>query len=569
MKEKTLLKIALILIVILLCLYVISIVTYAEIPIEPNWFYNSSFDEEYYVQYILPDDYVTITTTAGSYAEMSNASLYYCVASDPVYFSGTTDTIRITEKYYELDTRNQTFLGMKNRTRGTFQYAISSQVSQMFVPGFGQHDPGYYVHEHKIINTSSKIMKFLYKKSNDGTVATVSNKYSTYESAYEALLNKPKIDLILKEDNTYLAYDNNSVKFNIEGVNLPNGSLHIYLNKIVDEVKTRVGTVYSEVLDGEINTINTEKNCVPLELGSYELETFYTYTDVETGLQLVLFDSDLFEINNNESGIYSVSLGGNIITVDKYFNRIWQIDRPTSNLMYNVTPTLKVIGNNNYLKKQGILQIWGYDNFEYFNEVDTGISYGLGKVVSVWLNDTYLYDMEFGNVSDLIFNINIPESKLNRGLNTIYITSYTGREIATDLINFERNGSYHYLFSGLDFYYKTSDVPNNGGGGGDYPYDDGIDIGNPPNRANYQSGLYGDIQFALDYIVYLIKIPFKVIFGGLGWLVNNFTNMFSWVGSLTTMIGTWFGFLPSEIRLLILGVIVCSFVGFAISIFKK
>ena len=299
----------------------------------------------------------------------------------------------------------------------------------------------------------------------------------------------------------------------------------------------------------------------------------YTYPDVETGLNKVAFDTLNFTISNSSSqdGTYEVSLGNSIHTVDNYFNRIWVIENPIKNLTYNSVPSVRIKGNLEFLEKQGILQKWGYKNVDNIDEIDVSLPYGLGKLNSVWLNDYYLGEFNFENVESLNFNFNIPESKLNRGLNTIYITSYTGSDISRTYANFERNGSYHHLFSGIDFYYKTSDLPGPGGGGvgGDDPYNDGINIGNPPNRANYQSGIYGDIQFALDYIVYLIKIPFKVIFGGLGWLVENFTNMFSWVGELTSMIGTWFGFLPSEIRLLILGVIVCTFVGFAISIFKK
>ena len=564
MKEKLLLKIILVLITIILILTFVSIIVYAD-----DTFYEAVANyidyENDKIRYVLPYEGITMNLSLADWESIGTSTykFYYCSDS------------RATEYGYYAKEHKKKFL--KN---GNIEEILDTRDKSSKTSGFtflrkNATSSKYTIVTYKLrlVNKSDRIAVFGFENEffKNNTGVSLAGGYYSYEDALAALNLMPQISGSFLDTNTYLPYSANSVMFDVLGSNLPNGSLDISLYKIVDGNKTRVKTIDS--FENELNELNERYTCGQLELGDYEVEIIYTYPDVETGLNKVAFETLNFTISNSSSqnGTYEVSLGNSIHTVDNYFNRIWVIENPIKNLTYNSVPSVRIKGNLEFLEKQGILQKWGYKNVDIIDEIDVSIPYGLGKLNSVWLNDYYLGEFNFENVESLNFNFNIPESKLNRGLNTIYITSYTGSDISRTYANFERNGSYHHLFSGIDFYYKTSDQPGPGGGGvgGDDPYNDGIDIGSPPNRANYQSGLYGDIQFALDYIVYLIKIPFKVIFGGLGWLVENFTNMFSWVGELTSMIGTWFGFLPSEIRLLILGVIVCTFVGFAISIFKK
>ncbi len=564
MKEKTLLKIAFVLTIIAIILYGISVITYADDDFYTNYsLYNSSTRNKY-IRYVLPQGSVNI------YLPETNWNQSWSVVG--VYYApdrrATVQNFRVRIHQKEKVNGN-----LVNPFINSLDYDLIDLSLKGVHVSPQRNSSSYYTYKIVAYNDSDMIAAIffdndIYDKHHD---ASIGGGYSTYAEASTALGLLPQISGSLLDTNTYLPYSANSVMFDVLGSNLPNGSLDISLYKIVDGNKTRVKTINS--FENEIPELNERYACGQLELGDYEIEIMYIYPDVETGLNKVAFDTLNFTISNSSSqdGTYEVSLGDSIHTVDNYFNRIWVIENPIKNLTYNSVPSVRIKGNLEFLEKQGILQKWGYKNVDIIDEIDVSLPYGLGKLNSVWLNDYYLGEFNFENVESLNFNFNIPESKLNRGLNTIYITSYTGSDVSRTYANFERNGSYHHLFSGIDFYYKTSEQPGPGSGGvgGDDPYNDGIDIGSPPNRANYQSGLYGDIQFALDYIVYLIKIPFKVIFGGLGGLVENFTNMFSWVGELTSMIGTWFGFLPSEIRLLILGVIVCTFVGFAISIFKK
>ena len=567
MKEKTLLKIAFVLTIIAIILYVICVITFADNGLSTTYSHYKP-EELNHIKYVLPNSSVIIRLPSENWEQSwPQIYVYYC-ADDRGniqkciyrYHRYKIASGSLVDPYIETS-----YVDLKDKTsKGTLQTSYRK---------FWGTSNKFYTYKIEVINESDMIAAVFfdndfYDKHPD---ASIEGGYSTYTKASTALGLLPQISGSFLETNTYLPHSANAANFEVIGYNLPEGNLNISLHKIVDGNKTRVKTITSTTND--ISEINERYECGQLELGEYEIEIMYTYPDVETGLNKVAFDTLNFTISNSSSqdGTYEVSLGDSIHTVDNYFNRIWIIENPIKNLTYNSVPSVRIKGNLEFLEKQGILQKWGYKNVDNIDEIDVSLPYGLGKLNSVWLNDYYLGEFNFENVESLNFNFNIPESKLNRGLNTIYITSYTGSDVSRTYANFERNGSYHHLFSGIDFYYKTSDQPGPGGGGvgGDDPYNDGIDIGSPPNRANYQSGLYGDIQFALDYIVYLIKIPFKVIFGGLGWLVENFTNMFSWVGELTSMIGTWFGFLPSEIRLLILGVIVCTFVGFAISIFKK
>ena len=564
MKERTLLKIAFVLTIIAVILYVISVITYADDDFYTQYSLYKSSTRDTYIKYVLPQSSVRIYLPDDNWKETSGlVNVYYAPDS------------RATFKRFLVRIHKKEKVGgnLINPFITSLDYDLVKSNSKGWSISIQRNSKSYYAYKIEAYNDSDRIAAIFF--DNDiydvQPDASIGGGYNTYAEASYALGLLPIISGSFLDTNNYMPYSANSVMFDVLGSNLPDGSLDITLYKIVDGNKTRVKTITS--FENEIPELNERYACGQLELGDYEIEIIYTYPDDETGLNKVAFDTLNFTISNSSSqdGTYDISLGDSIHTVDNYFNRIWVIENPIKNLTYNSVPSVRIKGNLEFLEKQGILQKWGYKNVDNIDEIDVSLPYGLGKLNSVWLNDYYLGEFNFENVESLNFNFNIPESKLNRGLNTIYITSYTGSDISRTYANFERNGSYHHLFSGIDFYYKTSEQPGPGGGGvgGDDPYNDGIDIGSPPNRANYQSGIYGDIQYALDYIVYLIKIPFKVIFGGLGWLVENFTNMFSWVGELTSMIGTWFGFLPNEIRLLILGVIVCTFVGFAISIFKK
>lgn len=560
MKEKTLLKIAFVLTIIAIILYGISVITYASDEFMP---YESSYygNPEKTYRFILPGGEYTIHIPGNNFNDCFSTTFSW----------GYTVDQRATE--YGVSIRRFKYK-IKN---GQFvdPYIESDSMntrygSQQVRPKYSGSSNSYFTYMVKLTNRSDMIAVFSIPNDISGGVSA-SGGFSTYEEAKSYLDSLPKLNAELLEGNTYKPYKNNSVRFNVEGENLPDGYFNISLHKKVNDVKTRVATIYTAEWDN--SQFSDIFDCGMLELGQYEIDVIYTYEDTNTGLTRTAFASLSFTIEESEleDERYSVSLGGQSIQVDKYFNQIWQIEYPKKNILYNVVPQLKFKGNEFYLSKLGLLQYWNYNTKFLYNSNLWSIFGEHYPKVNIYLNNHLIDTVNFSTLANLNLNYTIPESKLNRGLNTVYITTYNYLSYSDDYVDFYKDGGYRYLFSGVDFYYKSSEGSNP-----DIPPDEdlghgpgGIDWGEVPDRSNYREDWIGDIQYGIDYLAYLISLPFKVIFGGIEFLVSNFTNMFSWVGSLTAMIGEWFGFIPAEIRLLTLGVIVCTFVGFAISIFKK
>jgi hypothetical protein len=93
-------------------------------------------------------------------------------------------------------------------------------------------------------------------------------------------------------------------------------------------------------------------------------------------------------------------------------------------------------------------------------------------------------------------------------------------------------------------------------------------IGKAPTRDQYEDGILGAIEYGLDLVGYWVSYPFVLIGEGISSMVKGFEQGFEWVGEFAAMIGSWFLFLPPEIRALMIGVIVCAMITMVIKLFK-
>ena len=47
-------------------------------------------------------------------------------------------------------------------------------------------------------------------------------------------------------------------------------------------------------------------------------------------------------------------------------------------------------------------------------------------------------------------------------------------------------------------------------------------LASSPDRANYSDDIFGTIGYALDFIIYILSMPFKVLFGaGMDFPISN------------------------------------------------
>lgn len=556
MSEKMHLKIILVLMVILLILTFVSSIVYAEDNFDP---YESAYYKPtlYTYRYVLPYETITINFTTDNWIEQTqNLTWVYCADKRSSEF-GVSENVH---KYKIVN--NQLSNSYVDSYEHENRFGMSKQIRRLYI---GTN--GYYTYQVRLVNNSDRIAAI--GLSNEGYLndfgVSIIGGYATYDTASYAWDHQPSFEINPNPNSTYICNREGSVIVDIVGNNQNDGTLKVELFKVVGTSYSLVQTLYENTFENGYNDFNINLSLPSLELGNYRVIANYKPHGEFNYPRHFDFETVLPDDNTK----VRVNLGGEIIEVDNYYNSIWEIKEPKRNLSYNVKPNLKIIGNTKYLEKQGLLELWNYnvDVFKDYEEISLALPYGLGTVFNVYINEFFVGMYEFSNIDNLTFSITIPESKLNRGLNTVYITSHSSREFATDKVKFWKDGGYRYLFSGIDFYYKTTELED-----GEFPDDlppDSIDIDTPPNRSDYPEGIAGDIQYYFATLMYYIGMPFRILFNAISWLITNFANLFSWVGQLNSMILSWFSFLPMELRVLLMGVIVCSFIAFILAIFRK
>lgn len=173
------------------------------------------------------------------------------------------------------------------------------------------------------------------------------------------------------------------------------------------------------------------------------------------------------------------------------------------------------------------------------------------------------------------FFIDVPRGEVDLKVSTKVLT---GREI--DWIFFTNNLYTSYQVT-THFTNGFTDTNNDGKddtfGNTPDPYGDGTagggsgiggNDGQPPDRLDYEDGIFGSISFGLDNLLYWVKYPFKLLGDSLGELVSYLEESYSWVNGFSTFVNRIFGFLPSEVVGLIIAGFVSSIVVGVIRLFR-
>ena len=331
-------------------------------------------------------------------------------------------------------------------------------------------------------------------------------------------------------------------------------------------------------------SFNFEFSCPALELGHYVLAAYYETDTIE------LDDMTGFIIDRTVNDIDKfINIDGKEYKTDEYFGKVFWFTYPEHNTLVGLNTPQELYyfrGSEDYFS-QNIFGKYSFnENFPVASEGEFDLK------VNIFIND-YLLDVR--DVSSRLVGTNsISDSLLNRGRNTAYITSSTFRDERDDIYNYKIGDKYYYLYDALDFYYKTTEgsgdvevtVPDRDSGVGGRWHDDdtpgrgggigsgvggpgGFTIGSPPNRSDYPDDILGTLNYIIDWIAYIISIPVNLLISAFDWLVNVFTSLFYWVGQLSSLIGSWFNFLPSEVRALLMASFVASIVAFVLRLFRK
>ena len=346
------------------------------------------------------------------------------------------------------------------------------------------------------------------------------------------------------------------------------GNKFSFVTKLID-----VDIDEGDLVDGSFNFVFS---CPALELGHYVLAAHYETDSIE------LDDMTGFMIDGTINDVpRDITVGGNTYKTDSYFRKVFHFIYPRNNYLYDeLNPEkLMFIGDVKYFNREV-----NHGKFS-FNDNFTIESVAEDMKVNVFINDYMLTTCDISIGMD--WTPSLSPSLLNRGRNSAYITSFSFRDEPDEIYSYKIGDKYYYLFDAIDFYYKTTegsgDVevtvpdPNDdrlvGGREGD-PWDipgsgGGIGFGSPPNRSDYPDDILGTLNYFIDWIAYIISIPINLLIAAFDWLVNVFTSLFYWVGQLSALIGSWFNFLPIEVRSLLMASFVASIVAFVLRLFRK
>lgn len=359
------------------------------------------------------------------------------------------------------------------------------------------------------------------------------------------------------------------------------GRLKLSLSKTVGNKFSFVTTLIDVVIGEEDlvdGNFNFEFSCPALELGHYVLAAHYE-TDI-----IELDDMTGFIIDRDVNDIDKfINIDGKEYKMDDYFGKVFWFTYPEHNTLVGINTPQEIYyfrGSEDYFS-QNIFGKYSFnENFPVASEGEFDLK------VNIFIND-YLLDVH--DISSRLVGTNaISDSLLNRGRNTAYITSSTFRDERDDIYNYKIGDKYYYLYHAVDFYYKTTEgsgdvevtVPDGDSGGregdpwpgpgsGGIGGPGGLTLGSPPNRSDYPDDILGTLNYFIDWIAYIISIPVNLLISAFDWLVNVFTSLFYWVGQLSSIIGSWFNFLPIEVRALLMAAFVASIVSFVLRLFRK
>lgn len=417
-------------------------------------------------------------------------------------------------------------------------------------------------------------------------VKTFAHEYEGYEesSGLSLIYGPPTIDVTIDMNRSSKeANVPGSIVGNLTGSFFdqlePGGRLTLGLSKNVGNrfsFVTRLIDVNIDEEDLVDGSFNFEFSCPALELGHYVLAAHYETDTIE------LDDMTGFMIDGTINDVpRDISVGGNTYKTDSYFRKVFHFIYPRNNYLYDeLNPEkLMFIGDVKYFDREVI-----HGKFS-FNDNFTIESVAEDMKVNVFINDYMLTTCDISIGMD--WTPSLSPSLLNRGRNSAYITSFSFRDEPDEIYSYKIGDKYYYLFDAIDFYYKTTegsgDVevtvpdPNDdrlvGGHEGD-PWDipgsgGGIGFGSPPNRSDYSDDILGSLNYFIAWIAYIISIPINLLISAFDWLVNVFTSLFYWVGQLSSIIGSWFNFLPIEVRALLMAAFVSSIVAFVLRLFRK
>jgi len=419
-------------------------------------------------------------------------------------------------------------------------------------------------------------------------------KYDGYEesSGLSLIYGAPTLDISIDMDRSSKeANVPGSIIGNVTGsffdqLEEPGGRLTLSLNKVVGIKYSFIENIIDEVIVEEDiidGSFNFEFSCPALELGHYILLAHYE-TENEEFADLLTFKIDR-DINDIDKFI---NIDGQEYKTDDYFGKVFWFTYPEHNKLYyggnEGQEIFYLRGSEDYFS-QNIFGKYSFnENFPIASEGEFDLN------INVFINDYLLEECDVSN--KLVFTNNISASLLNRGRNTAYITSSTFRDEWDEIYNYKIGDKYYYLYDALDFYYKTTegsgDVevtvpdresggrdgdpwsgPGSGGIGSGVGGPGGLSIGSPPNRSDYPDDVLGTLNYIIDWIAYIISIPINLLISAFDWLVNVFTSLFYWVGQLSSIIGSWFNFLPIEVRALLMAAFVASIVAFVLRLFRK
>lgn len=145
------------------------------------------------------------------------------------------------------------------------------------------------------------------------------------------------------------------------------------------------------------------------------------------------------------------------------------------------------------------------------------------------------------------------------GTNVMIITTYFNQGYKDDYYSVLLNGRYYHVWAATEFYYKTVDGGYDGGQ---------IDNTGAPKREDYSDDIWGAVSWGFDSIIYYITFPFKLIGDGIAYVIDLFGTAFGWVGQISSLIASWFSFIPVPLMALIYGTITCTFIAFIIKLFR-
>lgn len=203
-----------------------------------------------------------------------------------------------------------------------------------------------------------------------------------------------------------------------------------------------------------------------------------------------------------------------------------------------------------------------------------------GQIVSPKVENSYFTKIDSGSISDFtvlpnvgyqftfkttlkLQNVSLPH---NLKMSSKFITGFSGMLwwIEPTIVSYDDSVSFNINFVDMD----DDGIDDLTGSGGGSSFGQGASNEGKPDKSDYDDDILGNLAYYWDSFLFYVTMPFELLGKALVTLYKYVNDGFTWVGNFSDFINTIFGFLPADVRGLIVVVFSVMILVTVINMFK-